>query len=109
MASSSTYVFIFVTIIIISYYILDEHIASLLDDEPSSLILSPSYIIDCNDTNYNSLQPLHTPHELYFANELALHRERIGYSYANELQIRKKNFAAEMELFSTIGRDLLSG
>eukprot|EP01083_Nonionella_stella_P153328 492546_1 len=109
MASSSTYVFIFVTIIIISYYILDEHISSLLDDEVASLILPPSYTIDCNDTNHNSFHALHTPHELYFANELALHPERIGHSYANELQLRKKNFATEMKLFSTIGRDLLSG
>eukprot|EP01083_Nonionella_stella_P221139 790401_1 len=107
--TSFQYLIICFIAIILLYYILDEHIAKNLDDNPliqsPTMMISSSYPIDCNNHSNNK----HHPHQLYFANEIALHTELIGYSYANEIEIRKANFMSEMELFTTIGRDLLQG
>lgn len=45
----------------------------------------------------------------YFANELAVHSELIGYSYSDEVDLRKQSFQSEMDKFTSIGRDLLNG
>jgi len=76
----------------------------MLDTESSSF-LAPLYAsASSSDCDHNIPSS-----RLYFANEIALHKERINNEYATKLDIRKQLFNDEIESFSEIGRDLLDG
>ena len=107
-------IIICVVVIVILYQILDEHIALILDENSQTSYTSLWPNVDCNNSFNNNnnnnnhhhhqhKNHSHSHHELYFVNEIALHTELIGYSYSNELKIRKENFQNEIESFTKIG------
>ena len=99
----SQYFILCIIIVIILYSILNEHVALMWNSNASTFSAEYSAPPLIHDNEHSTIHH----HQLYFANEIALHTELIGYSYSDEIQVRKQNFNQEIQSFSTIGMHLI--